>query len=69
MNLFTKQKHTLRHREQIHDDQIRERGKDNLGAWGENTDPSRYTIAKERGPIWYSRRLSAQYSVTMYINN
>ena len=49
MNLFTKQKQTLRHRKQSYSYQ-RGRGRDKLGVWDLQIQTTIYKIDKQQGP-------------------
>ena len=59
MNLFTKQKQTLRHRKQSYSYQ-RGRGRDKLGVWDLQIQTTIYKIDKQQGPTVQHREL---YSV------
>ena len=57
MNLFTKQKQTLRHRKQTYSYQGGKWGKDKLGVWDQQIYITIYKLHKQQGPTAQHREL------------
>ena len=61
MNLFTKQKQTHRHRNQIYGYQREKGARDKLGVWDQQIQTTTYKKDKQQGPTVYHMEL---YSIS-----